>query len=67
MIEISLNNDCITLAPATVLQQALEQWGYEQKKCAVAINGEFVPRSEYANVTLQHQDEVDIVAAVGGG
>ena len=67
MIELSLNNEIITLSPATALNAALEAWGYEQKKCAVAINGEFIPRSQYAEVLLQANDEVDVVAAVGGG
>jgi sulfur carrier protein len=34
---------------------------------AVAINGEVVPRSTWADVRVQPNDAVEIVRAVGGG
>lgn len=67
MITISLNNEQITLPPDTPLNIALEQWGFGEGKVAVAINGEFVPRSRYAEQRLVENDEVDVVKPVGGG
>ncbi|HEY9035123.1 MAG TPA: sulfur carrier protein ThiS [Pseudomonadales bacterium] len=52
--------------PITVAD-ALQQWGYDSVRVAVAINGEFVPRSTYGTHTLVSGDDVDVVAAVQGG
>lgn len=67
MITLSLNNEKVSLEPKTTLSLALEQWGFGEGKVAVAINGEFVPRSRYAEQQLADNDEVDVVKPVGGG
>lgn len=67
MIEIFVNGEKHTLDAKTVLTDALQQWGYACEKIAVAINGEFVARGHYANVTLSANDTLDIVAPVQGG
>lgn len=66
-IELSVNNETQTLAAKTLLGDALQQWGYGDNKIAVAINGEFVPRSTYSERELLNGDQVDIVKPVGGG
>lgn len=35
--------------------------------CAVAVNGEFIPRHQHLNYVLQDGDDVEIVSPVGGG
>lgn len=67
MINVSVNNEIFELAADTLLSAALQQWGYADAKIAVAINGEFVPRSSYAERQLAADDQVDIVKPVGGG
>ncbi|MGI1677273.1 MAG: sulfur carrier protein ThiS [Cellvibrionaceae bacterium] len=67
MITISLNGDLQKIAKGTLLSGAMTQWRFSEKKCAVAINGEFVARSTYDAVILQDSDEIDVVAPVGGG
>jgi len=67
MICISLNNEPAELPPDTALSDALEQWDYGEQKIAVALNGEFVPRSRYRDTVLQERDQLDIVKPVGGG
>ncbi|HCS62813.1 MAG TPA: thiamine biosynthesis protein ThiS [Cellvibrio sp.] len=67
MITISLNNESVSLADKTLLSDALQQWGYGESKIAVAINGEFVPRSTYTERELLNGDQIDIVKPVGGG
>jgi sulfur carrier protein len=66
MIEIFLNGEQTSLR-VTNLLQAMQEWEYTIDKSAVAINGEFVPRSGYSQVDLKDGDEVDVVGAVGGG
>lgn len=37
------------------------------KRIAMEVNREIVPRSDYASITLQAGDQVEIVHAIGGG
>lgn len=67
MITVSVNNQIKTLPPASSVSEALCLWDYRGEKIAVAINGEFVPRSSYAERQLQANDCIDIVAPVQGG
>lgn len=66
-IELSVNNEIKTLTDQALLSDALQQWGYGDTKIAVAINGEFVPRSSYSERLLSAGDLIDIVKPVGGG
>ena len=69
MNQITLHlNDTPTRLPAGIpLAEALHTWHYADRRVAVAVNGEFVPRSAYAERTLHDNDRIDIVAPVGGG
>lgn len=55
------------LAETLPLAQLLVQQGYEAQKIAVAINGEFVPRSQYTATVINDGDKIDVIQAVGGG
>ncbi len=66
-IQISVNNEPHEISAETPLSSALASWGYGEGKIAVAINGEFVPRSTYSERRLAHGDLIDIVKPVGGG
>lgn len=67
MITVSVNDQAKTIPTASSVSQALSLWDYCDEKIAVAINGEFVPRSGYAEHQLQADDCIDIVAPVQGG
>lgn len=67
MITLSVNNDMREVAANTSLADALSTWGYGESKIAVAINGEFVPRSTYHERVLTQGNLIDIVKPVGGG
>lgn len=67
MIQISLNNEKKLIAENTYLSDAIMQWGFGENKIAVAINGEFVPRSTYNQRKINPGDNIDIVKPVGGG
>ncbi len=64
---ISLNNEITEITAQTLLSDALIQWGFGETKIAVAINGEFVPRSTYNLREILAGDQIDIVKPVGGG
>lgn len=66
MVEVSLNGEWVEVKQDR-LADAMQVWNYRSGKCAVAVNGEFVPRSSYQQVVLKNGDKVDVVAPVGGG
>ena len=65
--KVSVNNEVIDIPEALSLNEALQRWNYHGKKCAVAINSEFIPRARYQDVVLAADDKIDIVVPVGGG
>lgn len=67
MIEVMLNGEPRALPRATSVSNALQQWGYQCERIAVAINGEFVARDHYGQRLLDERDLVEVVAPVQGG
>ena len=63
----------LTLKGATMqtlhsnLQLFLDEMGQTQGRFAVEINGELIPKSQLANVTLLDGMVIEVVQAVGGG
>ena len=41
--------------------------GYRKEVIAVELNGDIVPKGEYANTILTEADTLEIVSFVGGG
>lgn len=66
MIDISLNGERRQVEPQ-MLSAALETWGYQCERVAVALNGEFVARADYSRTPLRASDRVDVVGPVQGG
>ncbi len=66
-MNIILNGQSIALAKASSLADLLEQTGQSQRRVAVEVNSEIVPRSRYAQQQLQEGDRIEIVQAIGGG
>lgn len=66
-ITISLNGTRQQLAANTTLADVIANGEFSGQKIAAALNGEFVPRSQYQQVYLQMHDTIDIVKPVGGG
>ncbi|WP_119395327.1 sulfur carrier protein ThiS [Salinibius halmophilus] len=67
MSQVSLNGEWQPLENEVPLVEALALWGYGEAKVAVAVNGQFVARSQHGEVTVKAGDQVDVVAPVTGG
>lgn len=65
LIAVRLNGEPAR-ATAT-LASALSDWGYEANEIAVAINGDVVPRGEYATRRLNDDDDVEVLTPIQGG
>lgn len=67
MLKISLNGISRDVEPATSVAALLAENGYAQRRIAVEINREIVPKSVHAQRLLRDGDRVEIVQALGGG
>lgn len=66
-MDIVLNGEPRSLAnPLTVLE-LLRGEGLGERRVAVEVNGEIVPRSRHGEHALRAGDRVEIVHALGGG
>lgn len=66
-LNIILNGEPRSLvAPSTVLA-LLQAEGLGERRVAVEVNGEIVPRSRHGDHALQAGDRIEIVHALGGG
>ncbi|MGD2052565.1 MAG: sulfur carrier protein ThiS [Gammaproteobacteria bacterium] len=66
-MNITVNGENRTLQEETSLAQLVESLGLKDKRIAVEVNRDIVPRSEYDNFILSDNDTVEIVNAIGGG
>ena len=53
--------------PPTTVLQLLQLEGLAERRVAVEVNGEIVPRSRHGEHALADGDRVEIVHALGGG
>ena len=66
-MHITLNGSPRDCKPTTTVAQLLDEAGYGQRRVAVEVNHEIVPRSLHTSHTLADGDRVEIVHAIGGG
>lgn len=67
MINIILNGENKQIDNNTNLSQLLKLLTLENKRLAIEVNHEIVPRSAFNVFTLKESDKVEIVHAIGGG
>ena len=66
-IQLTVNVETRRFDDAPDVARLLGQLELAGKKVAVEMNGEIVPRSQYAQTPLAEGDTLEIVVAVGGG
>ena len=49
------------------MENLVQELSYEKNKIACEVNGEIVPKAEYAECKLGPADKLEIVTFVGGG
>ena len=64
---IKVNGKEIELEKAASVEMYLESTGYQMKRIAVELNGEILPKNEYADRILKDGDRMEVVTFVGGG
>jgi len=66
-MQIVLNGTARECAPAITISTLLADAGYAERRVAVEVNREIVPRSLHDRYALGEGDRVEIVQAIGGG
>jgi len=63
---VKINGEKLNVAGENVAEY-LSESGYDLKRVAVELNGDILPKSQYADTLLKDGDSVEIVSFVGGG
>ncbi len=66
-MQIQLNGDSLEVQQGTSITGLLEQLELGERRVAVELNLEIVPRSQHAETVLKDGDRVEVVHAIGGG
>lgn len=66
-MDIELNGQPKRIEAPSSIHMLLEKEGLAERRVAVEVNGEIVPRSLHATHALVEGDRVEIVHALGGG
>lgn len=66
-MQIQVNGTPTTVSDAMPMSALIEHLGLTDRRLAVEVNRELVPRSCFAEHELKAGDSVEIIHAVGGG
>jgi len=66
-MEIYLNSELKSVADNLTLSNLIKDLSLENKRFAVEVNLDIIPRSQFEQFKLKDQDKVEIVQAIGGG
>lgn len=66
-LHIRLNGETRPLPAGSTLAALLAELGLTERRVAVEVNGDIIPRGRHAEHVLQDADTVEIVHALGGG
>ncbi|MCF6283134.1 MAG: sulfur carrier protein ThiS [Candidatus Polarisedimenticolaceae bacterium] len=66
-MQIYINGEEKTVAAESSMAALIEQLALTDKRVAVEVNEELVPRSTFEQHLIQANDRIEIINAVGGG
>lgn len=66
-MRIEVNGQARELDGQLTVSALLRDMGLADRRVAVEVNEEIVPRSEHETHTLKEHDRVEVVHAIGGG
>jgi sulfur carrier protein len=67
VILLTINGQSHSFANAPTVFEMLARLELVARRIAVERNGEIIPRSQFDTTTLNADDHIEIVVAVGGG
>lgn len=66
-MQIYVNGSIHEIPERATVRDVLELLRLENRRIAVELNQELLPRSQFADTHLSAQDRIEIIHAVGGG
>ncbi|MEI3186936.1 MAG: sulfur carrier protein ThiS [Lachnospiraceae bacterium] len=63
---VKINGEEKTIAGKNLLEY-LKEAGFEPERVVVERNFEIIPKDQLGNVTIQDEDEIEVLRFVGGG
>ncbi|MDH3513461.1 MAG: sulfur carrier protein ThiS [Gammaproteobacteria bacterium] len=66
-MKIMLNGQEKSLQAPVTIAALLQDMGLGERRVAVEVNREIIPRSRHGEVELKDNDRVEVVFAIGGG
>jgi sulfur carrier protein len=66
-MKITLNGQEKSFTAPMTVAAVLREMGLADRRVAVEINREIIPRSRHGEFLLQENDRVEVVFAIGGG
>lgn len=66
-MQVLINGTSTEIADGVSVRELLEQLDLGGKRIALELNGEILPRSQYAEQRVEDGDRLEIVHAIGGG
>lgn len=67
MIQIELNGEARSITKGHTLQDLIDTLQLTGQALAVAVNRQVISRQKWGEHTLEANDRVDVVRAIGGG
>ena len=66
-ITLYVNGEARSVPAETTVARLVESLELGQRRIAIELNGEVVPRGEHASRSLNDHDRIEIIRAIGGG
>jgi sulfur carrier protein len=66
-MNIFVNGDALELDQPLTITDLLAHLNMADKRVAVEINQDIIPRSEHSSYLIQDGDKIEVVQAIGGG
>lgn len=66
-MELTVNGETRPLPQPLSVAQLVAELGMADRRIALELNGEILPRSEFEQTMLASGDTLEIVQAIGGG
>ena len=63
---VKVNGEAMDIAGKTIAEY-LATTNYDMKRIATELNGDIVPKANYADTVIRDGDSIEIVSFVGGG
>ena len=66
-MQIQVNGEMVEVQEGATITALLAQMDLAERRVAIELNMEIIPRSQHAETQLSANDRVEVVHAIGGG